>query len=219
MPVCAWPEASDFDGGPCPFLGAALDSVVEATASFDGLRSPSVELIVALDGPAHRVREHVEEWSERNSFPVKVIECEKAETCTWGNRQRNYVLDNHVATGGLIVWQDQDDEFYPNALTQVLATAEQNPGHPMVFKMMLYHWDPPGELWIQAGRVAHAEVGGHMLVVPNVPAHIARWEPETQHDADFMFIKQTLDRFKAAGHEAVWSELFISMLRPYLMYT
>lgn len=218
MALCAWPDPSDMGGAPHVHLSRALDSVVEAMQpTRKHTAVPTVEVIAAVDGNAWRVVDRVEAWAAQTGVPTKVVCCEKASVCTWGNRQRNHVLDRGLATGRLIVWQDQDDRFAPGALTTVHALATEHPNVPLVFKMMLCHWDPVTTLWQQRGHVAQAAIGGHMLVVPNVPKYIARWLPETEHDADFPFIRDTLQRFADAGHEAVWSESLISILRPYLL--
>lgn len=214
IPVCAWPDPNNMDGEPHPQLPAALASILQGLA---GHPDVSVELLVGVDGQAHKVAELVRQWAAQNpSISTRVEHFEKSDVNTWGNRQRNGMLDRGPR-GRLIVWQDQDDRFFPEALGMVARTARDAPGCPLVFKMWLCHWDPPMTLWQTKGRVEHAQIGGHMLVVPNEPALIGRWLPETEYAADFNFIRATLDNFSAAGREAYWSEGSISMLRPHAM--
>lgn len=218
MPVCPWPDPNDPDGAPHPHLWKSLSSVVTGLGK---LPHQAVEIVVGTDGPCSRVEELVYEWMVANpTVQVSILRCEKAPFCTWGNRQRNTVLDSGLATGQLIVWQDQDDAFFPGALERVVRAAVANPGHPLIFKMQVCadrHDSPPFILWKERGRVERNHIGGHQLVAPNVPALLGRWEPETSYAADFDFIESTLKKFAAAGQEPVWSEEFISMLRPYAM--
>jgi len=215
MPVCAWPTPADVSGAPHPQLLRALNSVVAATEPYHSLRGVSCELLVGVDGHVPRVVEAVSAWAAAHPQVRTRVECfERSATVTFGNRQRNRFLDQGPA-GRLIVWQDQDDQFYPYALTRAVARAEASPGHPLIFKMRLYH-NPraPTVLWQTKGRVECGHIGGHMLVAPNEPGLLGRWELETLYEADFAYISQTLERFRAAGREAVWCDEFISMLRP-----
>lgn len=214
MPVCAWPDANDMSGAPHPQLRAALDSV---SAAAPGVR---VELLVGVDGPASRVTDAALAWSRTapEHVDTRVVAFEKQPACTFGNHQRNRLLG--TATGRLIAWQDQDDQFFPGALTGVVSLARQHPGKPLIFKMQVCsdrNGSPPRVLWEERGRVERHRIGGHMLVVPNEPALLGRWEPETMYSADFDFISETLKRFASVGHEPVWSDMFISNLRPHTM--
>lgn len=218
IPVCAWPDANDPNGAPHPYLWKAMSSVVSGLGALD---PSAVEIIIATDGPCRRVEDMVYGWMAANpSILTTIIRCEKAPVCTWGNRQRNTVLDTGFAAGKLIVWQDQDDAFFPGALERVVRVARAEPGRPLIFKMQVCadrHDSLPFILWKEKGRVERNHIGGHQLVVPNEPELLGRWLPEESYAADFDFIDSTLKRFAAAGLEPVWSEEFISMLRPYAM--
>jgi glycosyltransferase involved in cell wall biosynthesis len=213
MPVCAWPAPDDMSGLPHPQLGAALASVAAATTS-------NIELIVGVDGHATAVLDAVRGWEAPKNVAVHVHAFEKQKAVTFGNYQRNQVLERRLATGRLICWQDQDDQFFPGALGHVIALANEHPGRPLIFKMQVcsdsFH-SPPFVLWRERGRIERNHIGGHMLVVPNEPELLGRWVPETSYAADFDFIEETLRRFAVAGREPVWSETYISNLRPHTM--
>jgi len=218
MPVCSWPDPADENGAAHPQLRRALDSIVEAVA---GDKPPTVELIIGVDGHRPRVTDLIYDWmTEHPQILTTIFECEKSPVCTWGNTQRNTILDTRWAIGRLIVWQDQDDRFFPRALSRVVAEANEHPGQPLIFKMQVCadrNNSDPFILWKDKGRVERNHIGGHMLVVPNVPDLIGRWQPVDSYAADFDFIKSTLDKFLADGRPAHWSEEYISLLRPHVM--
>ncbi len=226
MPVCAWPDPNDMNGEPHPQLIRALDSIVEGSIpEVPSELSPGVEIFVGIDGEASKLSEFIYDWWNSTvrkvgtrHLNIVVSTFTKAAEITWGNRQRNEMLDLQPS-GRLIVWQDQDDRFFRGALSRIVKEAGLHPGQPLICKMQMCQRTDPSSmvLWQTKGRVERDHIGGHMLVVPNEPGLIGRWEPETSYSADFDFIKTTLDRFSAAGHEAFWSEEFISMLRPHVM--
>jgi len=216
MPVCAWPDPANTDGDVHPELLRALDSVEAAIRPYYGAPSPSVELLVGVDGYAHRVMEAVRSWAAHHPSVTTVMQAfERSERVTYGNRQRNRFLDQGP-TGRLVMWQDQDDRFFPFALTRVMTVANQFPGDALMFKMKKYgSGNEPVVLWETEGRLQRGHVGGHMLATPNEPELLGRWEPETEYTADYEFIAQTVDKCLAAGRQVVWRDEFISMLRPW----
>lgn len=203
------------DCGPHPLLERSLDSVVAATVGNADRARVRAELLVGVDGPALRVRDHVASWTRAHPDVDTRIECfEKSSQTTYGNRQRNAFLDQGPR-GRLIAWQDQDDCFYPYALARVCELAKKCPGQPMIFKMCVYKDDGSKVLlWRTRGQIDLGYVGGHMLVVPNEPRLLARWTPETSYAADFTFIEETLKRFAAEGRQPVWFADVISRVRP-----
>jgi len=213
MPACAWPEPADMTGEPHPQLLAALDSVVAAT------KTPTrVELLVGIDGIATKVIDAVWEWRNKNtSVETRIFPFEKLPYKTFGNYQRNRLLDLRMATGRCISWQDQDDRYCPGALDAVVALAQKHPASPLIFRMRMLYTYPPRLLWQDRGRIQIEHIGGHMLVTPNEEELLARWEPETHYAADWSFISNTLHRFADAGRQPVWSETFISNLRPHVL--
>ncbi len=207
LPACAWPDPTDLRGAPHPYLVRALDSVA---ASAGGLQ---VELLVGVDGHATRVLEAARGWTAPGNVGVRVFAVEKAPVPTWGNRQRNVVLDEQLATGRFIAWQDQDDVFVPGALERVVCAADATPGVLLFCQMRVHHWGPPVVL-PRARAIARGGVGGHMIVAPNEPALLGRWAPETEYTADFEFIRETAARFEHAGRQRMWLEELLSELRP-----
>lgn len=210
MPVCAWPDPGDDGGAPHPFLLRSLESAMTSV-------TPSaLQLVVLVDGNAMRVHDAVARWLD-DTHVEYVLRCCERRPGTWGNRQRNHALDHQLATRSLIAWQDQDDAFFPGALTHVLDEARAHPGQPLIFRMQVCadrFGSLPFVLWRERGRVERNHIGGHMLVAPNVPRLLGRWEPETSYSADFDFIDSTLKKFAADGIHPHWSEHFISNLRP-----
>ncbi len=208
LPACAWPDPADLTGAPHPHLERALDSVAASAAELQ------VELLVGVDGRALRVIEAVERWRAPARVDLRVFVVEKAPAPTWGNRQRNLVLDEQLATGRFIAWQDQDDVFVPGALERVVCAADATPGALLLCRMRVHHWNKhPVTLWRER-VIARGAVGGHMIVAPNEPALLGRWAPETEYTADFEFIRETAARFERAGRELVWLDELVSELRP-----
>jgi hypothetical protein len=216
MPVCAWPNPADPDGDPHPELLKALSSLVTPE-----LPAGAIELLIGTDGPCPKVCNAIHGWMTTHpEISTTIVECAKSSACTWGNRQRNVILDGRLAHGDLIVWQDQDDSFFPGALAGVTKVAAAFPGRPLIFKMQVCadrNGSMPFVLWNEKGRVERDHIGGHMLVVPNDPALLGRWEPEESYSSDFDFIESTLRKFAAEGLDPYWSELYISLLRPAAM--
>lgn len=231
VPVCAYPNPKDLGGPPHPQLARMLDSVVEAMHVADDAPadlvaardSLMVELLIGTDGDTPLVRQAIEEWRRRQRTPrlvVRVEAIEPAEAVTWGNRQRNALMVE--AVGDLLYFQDQDDRFFPGSLVGIARDAALHPGQPLIYKMQVYQYgnhsaprQDPDVLWRERGRIEQGHIGGHMFVTPNRQDLLGRWEPETKYEADFAFIRGTLDAFAAEGIEPWWGDGFVSMVRPY----
>jgi hypothetical protein len=220
MPVCSWPDPDDVLGDPHPHLKDSLRSVTAALHA-PGLPRPNVELLLGVDGARPKVIDALYDWmAEEPEVAARIYQCDKAPVQTWGNRQRNILLNLMAPTGRLIVWQDQDDSFFEGALARVVSVASKSPGHPVIFRMQVCadkNGTAPFVLWKEKGRIERNHIGGHMLVVPNDPHLIGRWLPEDSYAADFDFVESTIQAFAASGREPHWSEEFISILRPYAM--
>lgn len=206
LPTCPV-DPRDRDGLPHPDLFRALASCVQGLA---------VELVVGVDGGAPKVVDAVDAWAEHAPPGVRVVRfvTRPTEAVTWGNAVRNYALEERLATGRYIAWQDHDDAFVPGALAQVVAELDATDSRPGLFRMRVHHWTKrPVVLPIQR-TIARGSVGGHMLVTPNEPELLGRWAPETEYTADFEYVRETTDRFAAAGRPVFWSSTVISDLRP-----
>lgn len=220
MPACPWPDPKDPNGDPHPYLPRAIASCVET------LEQVAVELLIGIDGRAAKLAELAScycllERAKRKgrlydgqfSFEVRMFPF----AGRWGNNIRNTLLQQ--ASGDLIAFMDHDDCFYPHALDRIARIGAEHPV-PLIFKMSVYTRcgngsREPAVLWREKGRVERKHIGGHQLVVPNMPHLLGRWQPEEQYTADFDWIQTTLARFHEAGLEPLWSEEFIAKVRPW----
>lgn len=211
LPACAWPDPSDMSNGPRPTLLRVLDSVVlgaEATGAFAAVRP---EILVGVDGYAQKVIATVEEWGTAHpGVALKVHWFERPPWPSWGHRQRNAMLDARMPSSPLIAYQDDDDAFYPGALAMAVARAREHPGRPLMFRMRLHRPGLPPVLWRTKGAISLGHVAAQMLVTPNEPELLGRWEPATAYDADFAFVSQTVGRFEFADRPLVWLDDFIT---------
>lgn len=211
LPVCAWPRPADLDGLPHPRLRASLDSI--ANAGHD-----NVEILIGSDGVVPTVRNAVDSWLEsRSDWHPAIRYFEYPFSGKWGNPQRNALLQE--ASGDIVCFQDQDDEFFPNALADVGRACEANPGRPMMFRMASFHIGDvplrePWVMWKRQGVLDIGQIGGHMLVVPNVKELFGAWR-EDVYEGDWHFIIETLRRFETRGLAPCWRGEFISITRPW----
>lgn len=213
MPVCACPDPQDFSGGPHPHFFKALDSIVNAGHD-------DVEILMGADGNLPRVRESLAAWSSsRGGRHPAIAYHEYSFSGRWGNLQRNLLLQE--ATGDMVCFQDQDDEFFPNALAEVNQIAGEHPGRPLIFRMAAYQSGTfgarqrePSVLWQVEGCLELGQIGGHMIVVPNVKHLLGQWK-EDAYAGDWFFINDTLQRFAAESISPCWRGEFISILRPW----
>lgn len=237
MSVCSVPP-SQVDGPPHHFLTRALDSVLTARhPAGQPLQpdSPDVEVLIGIDGDRPAVLDAIVTWCDERGIVmtsghgidghewdgVRVrVWSELPYYGQWGNPQRDVMLP--YASGDLVHLTDQDDAYFPDALRGACREAEQYPGRPLIARMRIHcsgsHTvpnDPPDVLWKTQGRLEEGHVGGHMLIAPNRQELLGRFVPHDLYSADFRYVSQTIQNFRAAGLPEVWVTGFLCMLRPW----
>lgn len=211
LPVCAFPTPADMEGMPHPRLRASLDSIAKAGHQ-------DIEILIGSDGVLPKVKNEVDSWALSTHLKQPQIRYfEYPFSGKWGNPQRNALLKE--ASGDIVCFQDQDDEFFPNALADVNRVCEENPGRPLIFRMAAFHINgtplkEPWVMWKKEGTLAKGQVGGHMFVVPNVKKMLGTWR-EDVYEGDWYFITETLQRFEATGISPCWRGEFVSITRPW----
>lgn len=213
MPVCACPDPADFEGQPHPHLRACLDSIMNAGHE-------DVEILIGADGVLPKIKAAIAQWSTgRGRAHASIRYFEYPFSGSWGNRQRNILLQE--ASGDLVCFQDQDDEFFPGALAAVRGVALVNPGRPLIFRNAIFQTGNnltprtiPWVVWMKEGELAKGQIDGHMIVVPNVKHMLGVWK-EDAYEGDWHFVTETLQRYAAEGVLPCWRGEFISITRPW----
>lgn len=209
VPVCSYPDPTDENGGPHPYLLSALDSILMCGV-------PDIEVLIGIDGHRPNVIKTLNAWRNgRRNLAVTIKDFPFAGR--WGNAQRNALLT--VAQGQMISWMDQDDQYAQNALGKVLAT--HGCDRPIICRCSCYQqsnrtprlWNPV-VIWREQ-RVEQGNVGGHMFLCPNRQELLGRWEPEDKYEADYAFISSTLARFATVGIGPIWDDTILAYLRPW----
>ena len=104
----------------------------------------------------------------------------------WGHPQINHGMAN--ARGDYLVFQDDDDVFYPDALLNIRRAVRHGEPRPHIFKFRITR---AGGLVLPRGRlVAENQIGGHCLVTPNDPERLGSWTD--RYAGDWDFIEETL---------------------------
>jgi glycosyltransferase involved in cell wall biosynthesis len=105
----------------------------------------------------------------------------------FGNSARQSLVER--ARGTHLVFVDDDDQLATGALTVMRDAAQEHPGRVVVFRMKYLDGRT---LWSEP-VVRERNVGAPMLLVPNVPGLLGRWEnPEYPRMADFRFLAETV---------------------------
>ena len=216
-PICGMPVPENPGGQPHPFLLSTLNSI-----TFNGYKN--YEILIGIDGERPWLASYLTWWSKTNGISkdkLKIFTYPFSKT--FGNLQRNKLIKE--ATGDVLCFLDQDDSFNKGALSSIANAAKKNPGHPLIFKMAVYMFgnnsspaNKPKILWDSKHKeIAHAAIGGHMIVVPNKKELIGKW-PHDKYEADFHFIKETCDAFSEKGFSPIWINFIISNVRPWSQY-
>ena len=115
----------------------------------------------------------------------RVLEFDAGHHC-YGHCQINYGIER--AHGDYLVFIDDDDCFPDGALDSIRrAIAEQDSPRPLMFKFWSRRHSrtlPPGHY------VQESAIGGHAMVVPNIPEKLGTWGE--RYAGDFDFIQSTL---------------------------
>lgn len=124
----------------------------------------------------------------------------------WGHPQINFGMTQ--AKGDYLVFQDDDDVFAPDALLHIRRAARNaKPPRPLIFKFRIAR---SGGLVLPIGReLGMGKIGGHCLVVPNVPEKLGKWTD--RYEGDWDFIEETLRLWEPL--EPVWRPEVITNAR------
>lgn len=172
-------------------------SIIVPTADGDGLDTlfismagqlaPDDEVLIVgdtHDGPLDAVRALVE------THGYRYMEHDAGHHC-WGHCQINEGMRH--AAGDYLVFIDDDDCFPDGALDAIRrAAAEQPSPRPLMFRFWSRRHDrflPPRH------EVQESAIGGHAIVVPNIPDRLGQWGE--RYAGDYDFIVSTL---------ALWSD-------------
>lgn len=125
----------------------------------------------------------------------------------WGHPQINFGMQH--AEGDYILFQDDDDVYYPDALLNIRrAVKHLDPPRPLLFR---FRAQRAGGMvfWTNRGLVAQARIGGHCMVVPNCKEKLGSWTD--RYEGDFDFIVETLRLWEPL--EPVWRDEVIVLAR------
>lgn len=151
-------------------LAATLDSMIHQIDDDD-------QVIVVGDGPQPVAR------SIAGAYDGKVKYLETPERANdFGATPRNFGID--VADRPYLAFMDDDDVYLPGAFGSIKDGLRQCPGRPHLYRMIWMQnviWSVPA--------VFPANVGTHMVILPNVKSKLARWK--SHYEADFDFICET----------------------------
>jgi glycosyltransferase involved in cell wall biosynthesis len=105
----------------------------------------------------------------------------------FGNAARQSLIER--ARGTHLAFIDDDDQFARGALAVMRSAARQNPGRVVIFRMQYLDGR---RLWREP-VLGERNVSSQMLLVPNVPGKLGRWEnPEYPRMADWRFVTDTV---------------------------
>jgi len=185
---------------PTPGRGRPLERTLRSIAH---QRAAGDEVLVShdtVDGadPAVRV------LAER--YDCRYLEVNPGEH-SWGHDQIE--AGTLLARGDYIAFQDDDDCFTPDAFQAIRERiSELAEPRPLMFKFMT-PWRVV--LWEET-VIAESRVGGHCLVLPNIPERIGRWTE--RYAGDFDFIRSTIDLWPNGDDDVVWCDNLIAWTRP-----
>lgn len=171
-------------------------SIIVPTADGDGLDM----LFASLDGQLCDGDEVLVVWDTFESTPPLVLpfsvyqgpylSYDAGHHC-WGHCQINAGITQ--ARGDYLIFIDDDDCFPDGALESVRrAIAEQPSPRPLMFKF----WSRRHNLFLPVRHeVRESAIGGHAMVVPNIPEKLGRWE--CRYAGDYDWITSTLQHWPA----------------------
>lgn len=177
-------------------LGRALASLDTAGAGIDD------EVIVVGDGPQPEARALVKQLK----LPCRALFWETDTTNDKGATQRNHAQT--VAEGDFLCYLDDDDVMLPGAFDAMRRGAIEEPGIPLLFKMLAY-W---GAVLPLSHTVTYGHVSGSMLVTPNIAGKVGEWGGDVDRH-DYEMIRATIKLYD--GRFAWRPEILVSC-RPAL---
>ena len=167
---------------------AARLSIIVPTPDGDGLETlfDSLEWQLGPDDEVLVVRDTFEGVAFIPTFRwAQVIDHDAGHHC-WGHCQINEGMRH--ATGDYLVFIDDDDCFPDGALDAIRrAAAEQPSPRPLMFRF----WSRRHGMYLPPRHeVKESAIGGHAIVVPNIPTRLGQWGE--RYAGDFDFIVETL---------------------------
>lgn len=114
-----------------------------------------------------------------------LVRCTRDED--FGNAARQSLLER--AAGTHLVFIDDDDQLARGALATMRRVAAEHPRRVVIFRMRYLD----GRVVWQQPVLRERNVSSQMLLVPNVPAELGRWEnPWYPRMADWSFVFETV---------------------------
>lgn len=115
-----------------------------------------------------------------------LVRCTRDED--FGNAARQSLIER--AAGTHLVFIDDDDQLASGALATMRRVADEHPGRIAIFRMRYLD----GRILWSEPALRERNVSSQMLLVPNVPGKLGRWEnSEYQRMADWSFISETAE--------------------------
>lgn len=189
------------DGGQLNFLAASLNPQLREN-----------DEVIVVGDTASGITDHLRMTSvfcasqQREGKNWRYFEYDNAGEHAWGHPQINFGM--RYAVGDYLMFQDDDDIYYPDALVNVRRAIKHGPPRPFLFKFRAMRFGGR-TFWVERGRVEEGMIGGHCLVVPNDPEKLGKWSD--RYEGDFDFIKDTLDLWKPVEPE--WRPEVIALAR------
>lgn len=116
---------------------------------------------------------------------LRVLDHDVGHHC-WGHCQINAGMAH--ATGDYLVFIDDDDTFTPGALDAIRRAINHQPEpRPLMFR---FYAARLGRTLPERYEVVESAIGGHCIVVPNMPERLGQWGE--RYGGDFDFIASTL---------------------------
>lgn len=121
----------------------------------------------------------------------------------WGHAARDEAITR--AKGDYLWFMDDDDTATPDALNTIRQAVAKDPDRFHIFKMR----SSTGTYWHEP-VVQEGQVGTPMMVVPNVPELLGRWDGGG-YSGDAHFLKTTVSKRR---DQPVWHEEIVALIRP-----
>lgn len=153
-------------------------TISRAIECIDSQTYANWEHIVMVDDPAQPAS-----FCEPQNRRTTVV-CSTAHK-TYGNTCRAIAWE--MATGDWIMYLDDDDILYPNALERVAAHIEENPGYEWGFFAILMYGDRFFN-WPEEGRIT----GGQVFHKKTVSGRPTQWRTDAFYSADWDMISRAL---------------------------
>lgn len=118
----------------------------------------------------------------------------------WGHTERNVAMP--MARGRYLAHIDDDDVYAPGTRELMGDAIKKAPGKPVLFKMQF----PNGITLWEEPEIRCGNVGTPMMLIPNMPTRLGRWESFVGGDCAF------LEQCKWKRDEFVWRPEIIALL-------